>query len=293
MSEPHGFWEQYKENLREYNRQTPWRFLRLVVAFGLTLLLAPCCAAAAAITGEPMAAMVVAVVGIVGVVVAWRVMVWMFDRASNPTQSPGYGPPGYSLPQPGAAFSPAAGQSPFGPLPGGGMPPAGPGINLPFSSQAGFVQPAYAAQLPGQPIMGASTGPVPPFAAEPPRPRSGSGCTIAALTVVGVLLFSCCGGGVALMATLPNFKMQVGPQQPMAGPAGNPFGFPGPFPGAGPGGMPGGMPGAPIQNKDPFEEMRRAQEKGFQDFIKENERQMRELDEQLRKQNERAFPPGF
>ncbi len=95
------------------------------------------------------------------------------------------------------------------------------------------------------------------------------------------------------MATLPNFKMQVGPQQPMAGPAGNPFGFPGPFPGAGPGGMPGGMPGAPIQNKDPFEEMRRAQEKGFQDFIKENERQMRELDEQLRKQNERAFPPGF
>ena len=72
MSQTNGFWEQYKDNLREYRRQTPWRFLRLLVAFAMTLLLAPCCAAAAAITGEPMAAMVVAVVGIVGVFVAWR-----------------------------------------------------------------------------------------------------------------------------------------------------------------------------------------------------------------------------
>ena len=89
------------------------------------------------------------------------------------------------------------------------------------------------------------------------------------------------------MAALPNFQMQVGPQQPMAGPAGNPFGFPDPL--AGP---PGAIPGEPFGNNDPLEEMRRAQEQSFQDFIEENQRQMREFEEEFRKQN-RPFRPGF
>ena len=285
MSQPNGFWEQYKENVRESNRQAPWRLLRLLVAFGLSILLAPCCAAAAAITGEPMAAMVVAVVGIVFVVVVWRTMWWLLDRSSNSAVGgaayphAGFAPSGYS-PQPPVSSAIPAGQSPFASLAAGGPPPIKSGYDTPFPTQAGFVQPAYAAQLPGQPILGASTGPVPPFANEPPPARSGAGCAIAAVAVIGVMFLSCCGGGIAMLVTLPNFKMEVGPQQPIAGPAGAPFGFPGPM--AGP---PGGFPAEAFPNNDPFEEMRRAQEKSFQDFIEENKRQMQQFDEELRKHN--------
>jgi hypothetical protein len=275
MSQSNGFWEQYKENLRASNRQAPWRFLRLIVAFGLTLLLAPCCAAAAAITGEPMAAMVVAVVGIVGVVIAWRLMLWMFDRGSNSSPAPNYSPPG---------FGPA--QSPFAPMPMSGFPPGKTGFDTPFPTSSAYMPPAYAPQLPAQPIMGASSGPVPPFASETPKATSGAGCAIAAVAVLGVLALSCCGGGFALIAAMPNLRIQAGPAQPVVGgPVGNPLGFPGPVPGA--------MPNNAFPQNDPFEEMRRAQEKQFQDFIQENERQMREFDEQLRKQNERPFGPGF
>jgi hypothetical protein len=299
MSEPNGFWEQYKENVRESNRRAPWRLLRLLVAFGLSILLAPCCAAAAAITGEPMAAMVVAVVGILCVAVVWRTMLWLLDRSSPsapagvPYPHAGFAPSGYSPQQPASSAMPA-GQSPFAPVAAGGLPPTKPRDETPFPTHAGFVQPAYAAQLPGQPILGASTGPVPPFAHEPPPARSGAGCAMAAVAIIGVMFLSCCGGGVAILATQPNLKVQVGPQQPMAVPAGGPFGFPGPM--AGP---PGAFPAEPIPNDDPFEEMRRAQEemrraqeKSFQDFIEENKRQMREFDEEFRKQNE-AFGRGF
>ena len=272
-----GFREQYKQNLSDYNRQAPWRFLRLLVAFGLTLLLAPCCAAAAAITGEPMAAMVVAVAGIVGVVIGWRVMLWVFDRRPpNPVPAAGY-PPGYWPPQ-----------SPFAPTAMSGFPPGNGGIDTPFPTSPAYMPPAYLPQVPGQPIMGASSGPVPPFADEPPRAKSGAGCAIAAVAGVGLLLLSCCGGGVLLFAAMPNLKVQAGPAQPIGGPAVQPFGFPGPMPG-----MPGAMPNQPFPQNDPFEEMRRAQEKQFQDIMKENERQMREFDEQFRKQNERPFAPGF
>jgi hypothetical protein len=274
MSQPNGFWEQYKQNLSDYNRQAPWRFLRLFVAFGLTLLLAPCCMAAVAITGEPMAAMVVAVVGIVGVVVSWRVMLWAFDRGPDPAPATAYSPPGYAPPE-----------SPFAPVAMSGFPPGNSGINTPFPTSPAYMPPAYSPQVPGQPIMGASSGPVPPFAAEPPRAKSGAGCLVAAVAGVGLLVLSCCGGGVALIAAMPNLNFQVGPAQPVAGPAMQPFGFPGP--------MPGAMPGHPFPQNDPFEEMRRAQEKQFQDMIQENERQMREFDEQFRKQNERPFAPGF
>jgi hypothetical protein len=283
-----GFWEQYKQNLSDYNRQAPWRFLRLLVAFGLTLLLAPCCAAAAAITGEPMAAMVVAVAGIVGVVIGWRVMLWVFDRRPpNPVPAAGY-PPGYWPPQ-----------SPFAPTAMSGFPPGNGGIDTPFPASPAYMPPAYLPQVPGQPIMGASSGPVPPFAAEPPRAKSGAGCAIAAVAGVGLLVLSCCGGGVALMATMPNLKIQAGPAQPFGGPAQpvggpavQPFGFPGPMPGM-PGampGMPGAMPGQPFPQNDPFEEMRRAQEKQFQDIMKENERQMRSSIEQSGSKNRTTLP---
>jgi hypothetical protein len=91
------------------------------------------------------------------------------------------------------------------------------------------------------------------------------------------------------LATLPNFKLQIGPQQPVARPVIQPFGFPAPVPA----GMPGGFPQEPFPNNEPFEEMRRAQEKSLQDFIQENERQMKEFNEQLRQQHERPFGPGF
>lgn len=296
MSQPPSFWEQYKENLEAYNRSAPRRFLRLFVAFGMALLLAPCCAAAAAITGEPMAAMVVGVVGIGGGFAAWWLIARMFDRSPNQAAGQAYSPagypppsyalPDYGLPQPPVDFPGQVGQSPFGPAAMSGLPPAKSGFETPFPTrQAGFVPPAYSAQLPGQAILGASSGPVPPFAAETQPARSGAGCAIAALTGAGLLGLSCCCGAPALLVTLPNLKVQVGPQQPLAGPPGNPFGFPGP--------MPGAMPNDPFPNNDPFAEMRGAQGKGFQDFIKENERQMRELGEQMRKQNERAFPPDF
>ena len=283
MSQTNGFWEQYKDNLREHNRQAPWRFLRLLVAFAMTLLLAPCCAAAAAITGEPMAAMVVAVVGIAGVFLAWRAMLWMFDRGPNPAQAESHASPGFG-PQP---------QSPFAPMPMSGFPPAKTGFDTPFPASPSYMPPAYSPQVPGQPIMGASSGPVPPFAPETPKTQSGVGCAIAAVAVLGVLVLSCCGGGVALIATMPNLKIQAGPAQPgpvqpVAGPAVQPFGFPGPLPG-----MPDAMPNQPFPQNDPFEEMRRAHEKQFQDMIRENERQMRQLDEQFRKQNEQPFAPGF
>lgn len=277
MSQSNGFWEQYKENLREHNRQAPWRFLRLIVAFGLTLLLAPCCAAAAAITGEPMAAMVVAVVGIVGVVIAWRVMLWLFDRGSNPSSAANYSPPGFGPPQ-----------SPFAPTPLSGFPPGKTSFDTPFPPSTAYMPPAYSPQLPGQPIMGASSGPVPPFAPETPKATSGAGCAIAAVAVLGVLALSCCGGGFALIATMPNLRIQAGPAQPVAGPVGPPFGFPGPMPG-----MPGAMPNQPFPQNDPFEEMRRAHEKQFEDMRKENERLMREFDQQFREQNQPGFRPGF
>ena len=281
MSEPHGFWQQYKENLQEYQRQTPWRFLRLLVAFGMAMILAPCCYAVVAITGEPKAAMVVALVGIVGMFVAWRVLLWMFGRTPNQPLPQSYAPPGYGASQAPGTFPGPVSQSSFGPTPMGGLPPGKPGFDTPFPPAPGFVQP----YIPGQPIMGASAGPVPPFANEAPRPRSGAGCAVAAVAVLGVVALSCCGGGVAVMAMLPNFKMQVGPGQPVAGPAGNPFGFPGPIPGA--------LPNDPVPHKDPFDDMQRAQQKQFDDFIRENERQMREFDEQFRKQNEQAFGPEF
>jgi hypothetical protein len=291
MSQPNGFFEQYKENVRASNRMAPWRLLRLVVAFGLTLLLAPCCAVAAAITGEPMAAMVVAVVGIFGVVIVWRSMLWLIDRSKSSAPAANYSQTGFAQgshwPQPHVSSMPGGGQSPFASQGAGAFPPSQPGYSAPITTHAGFVQPAYAAQLPGQPILGASTGPVPPFATEPPAARSGTGCTIAAVALIGFMFLSCCGGGVAILATLPNFKMQVGPQQPMAGPAVQPFGFPDPL--AGP---PGAVPGDAFGNNDVFEEMRRAQEKSMQELIEEHNRQMEQFDEEFRKQNE-AFRPGF
>lgn len=265
-----GFWEQYKENLRDYNRHAPWRFVRLLIAFGLTLLLAPCCMAAVAITGEPMAAMVVAVVGIVGVFVAWRAMLWVFDRGSGPVPAAAFSPRGFG----------AMPQSPFAPTATSGFPPGRTSFDAPFPSSA-----AYTPQMPGQPIMGASSGPVPPFAPEPPKGTSGAGCAIAAVAVMGVLALSCCGGGAALFVALPNLKVQAGPAQPAAGPAVPPLGFPQPMPG-----MPGAMPNQPFPQNDPFEEMRRAHE----ELMKDHERRMREFDQQFRDQNQAPFPrPGF
>jgi hypothetical protein len=279
MSQPNGFWEQYKDNLRDHNRQAPWRFLRLIVAFGLTLILAPCCMAAVAITGEPMAAMVVAVVGIVGVFVAWRTMLWMFDRGSYPATAAAYSSPGFGVMP----------QSPFAPMAMSGFPPGKSGFETPFPTSAAYTPPAYSPQAPGAPIMGASSGPVPPFAPEPPKTSSGAGCAIAAVAVVGVLVLSCCGGGLALFVALPNLKIQDGPAQPVGGPAGQPFGFPGPMPG-----MPGAVPNQPFPQNDPFEEMRRTHEKHFEELMKENERRMREFDQQIREQNQPPFPrPGF
>ena len=256
MSQPHGFWEQYKENVREHNRQAPWRIVRLLVAFGLTLLLAPCCAAAAAITGEPMAAMVVAVVGIVAVVVAWRVIWWLVDRSPNPPSQAGLpfqpSPPApqYPAPQYSAQQFPAP----------------------QFPAPQGFIDAQLATAAPARPIMGAGSGPVPPFAAEPVAHSSGIGWGCALAGVFGAMMLFCCGGGALGLALLPGLRIQAGPNQANVG---GPVGFQGPF---------GGPGGDPIMNgpmHDPFAEMHRQHQKQFDELMRENERQMRELNQQI------------
>lgn len=65
------FLDQYKANCRAYLRGSPYRLLRLLVAFAAALVLAPICALAARLTGEPMLGAVVGIAGAVGVLIAW------------------------------------------------------------------------------------------------------------------------------------------------------------------------------------------------------------------------------
>jgi hypothetical protein len=88
------FLEQYKANCRSYVRRTPYRLLRLLVAFAAALVLAPICALAARLTGEPMVAFVVGVAGALGVLAIWILIERAFQSGvqgpdinqSNPAQ---------------------------------------------------------------------------------------------------------------------------------------------------------------------------------------------------------------
>jgi hypothetical protein len=65
------FHNQYQANCRAYVRGTPFRLLRLLVAFAAALALAPICALAARLTGEPAVGAVTGIAGAVGVLIAW------------------------------------------------------------------------------------------------------------------------------------------------------------------------------------------------------------------------------
>jgi hypothetical protein len=51
------------------------------------------------------------------------------------------------------------------------------------------------------------------------------------------------------------------------------------------------MMGPPVH--DPFAEMHRQHEKQFEDMLRENDRQMRQLEQQFRDQRPPGFEPGF
>lgn len=249
-----GFWQQYQENLREYQRQAPWRFLRILVAFVMALILAPCCMVVANVTGEPLAAMGVALVGVLVTLVIWKLMWWAFDR---PARLPPLGPQVY-------------GQAAFGqPM----MPP-------------GVVDASIVDEVAKRPILGASTGPVPPFAAEQPR-SSGGGCLVAMLAIGGMSLLLCCGGFAGLIAFAPNFQFKAGPNGRAIGPPPPPVVF------GGPGGnlLPAGPPFADFerQHQQQMDEMFRQQ----REIMRLQEEQMRELQRQLEVPPQPVFEPGF
>jgi len=165
------FLDQYKANCRAYVRRTPYRLLRLLVAFAAALVLAPICAAAAKLTGEPMVAVVIGVVGAVGVLAVWI----LIERAiQNRVETPEY-PAGPSAP---ANFDPGGGESPFAGQPGSASQQA---IVMPELVHSGH-RPAWQAPSPA------------------PAKSSSGGCTIALVVVAGVMMLTCCGGGVAVLA---------------------------------------------------------------------------------------------
>lgn len=169
------FFDQYKANCRAYVRRTPYRLLRLLVAFVAALVLAPICGAAAKLTGEPMVAVVVGVVGTVGVLAVWI----LIERAiQNRVERPELPVDPYSS----ANFNPSGGQSPFAGQPG-------------FAPQQAIVTPELI-----------HSGEVPVWTpGAPPAKSSGGGCTIALLVVAGVMMLSCCGGIVAVFAVGASF----------------------------------------------------------------------------------------
>jgi hypothetical protein len=165
------FLDQYKANCRAYVRRAPYRFLRLLVAFVAALVLAPICALAARLTGEPMVAAVVGVAGAVGVLAAWIIIERAMQRRA---EGPEYPSDHYSP----VSFNHDGGQSPFALQPGS--------------------PPHHAMVTPGLVPIGH-----PPAWQTPsptPAKSSGGGCTIALLVVGGVMMLTCCGGGVAVLA---------------------------------------------------------------------------------------------
>jgi len=165
------FFEQYNANCRNYVRRAPYRLLRLLVAFGAALVLAPICALAARLTGVPMVAVVVGVVGAIFVLAVWI----LIERAiQNRVEGPEYP----ADPNSAANFGTCGGQSPLVGQPG-------------FTSQQAIVTPEL---VHGEhATVWHAPGP-------PPAKSSGGGCTIALLVVAGVMMLTCCGGGVAVFA---------------------------------------------------------------------------------------------
>ena len=165
------FFEQYKANCRGYVRRAPYRLLRLLVAFGAALVLAPICALAARLTGVPMVAVVVGVVGAVGVLAVWI----LIERAiQNRLEGPKY---------------PVDLCSAEILNPGGGQPP--------LTGQSGFT-PQHAIVTPE--LVHGEHAPLWHAPGPPPAKSSGGGCTVALLVVAGVMMLTCCGGGVAVFA---------------------------------------------------------------------------------------------
>jgi hypothetical protein len=169
------FLDQYKANCRAYVRRTPYRLLRLLVAFAAALVLAPICAAAAKLTGQPMVAVVIGVVGAVGVLAVWI----LIERAiQNRVERPEYDAGPFAP----ANFDPGGGESPFAGLP----------VSAPHQA---IVMPELV-----------NSGHLPAWQAPSPAPaKSSGGCTIALLVVAGVVMLSCCGGGVAVFAVGASF----------------------------------------------------------------------------------------
>ena len=154
------FLEQYKANCRSYVRRTPYRLLRLLVAFMTALALAPVCALAARLTGEPIVAMVIGVIGAVGVLAAWILIERAIQRRVEPSEHQ------------------TTGQSPYA------GPASLPGLQVEVTPELVHSGKADLWQPPMQ----------------SPSRSSGCGCLIAMLILGGVTLFSCCGGAALLLA---------------------------------------------------------------------------------------------
>jgi len=108
------FLEQYKANCRAYVRNAPYRLFRLLVAFGAAVVLAPICALAAKLTGEPMMAAVVGVAGAVGVLVAWIIIERAIQRRAEGPEYPAtaYSPADFVTPELVPSGHPSAWQAP-------------------------------------------------------------------------------------------------------------------------------------------------------------------------------------
>jgi hypothetical protein len=132
----------------------------LLVAFVAALALAPVCALTARLTGEPLVAVVVGVIGAVGMLAAWILVEWGIQRGVEPSESR------------------AGSQSPFA-------------TQIPLPSLQAEVTPE---------LVHSGKADVWQAPVHSPAKSSGGGCLVALLVLAGVTLISCCGGGLVLLA---------------------------------------------------------------------------------------------
>jgi hypothetical protein len=220
-----SFQEQFRENCRQYTRQTPIRLLKLAVAFVAAFVLGSLCYLVEGLTGSRTAVLFVLVPGVLFVLALWL----LFLRRL-----------GAALPEP-QAFQPVLMASSPDPLSGSDpWSPAGFPAPQPFVPATPAAKPEW--NTPG-PAFGSAPQPAFP---SPPRPASGSGWTVALLAILGVVMLSCCGGGLVL-AGLASFTTQVG----------SPAGF---------------------ESDDPFAEMHARNQQNLDEMRRRHEEQMRRIE---------------
>jgi hypothetical protein len=221
MADPYQrFVEQYKENCNTYVRRAPVRLLGLLLALPVAIVLASAGALLSRLTGEPLAAGVVIFVGAIAYLIGWIAVARLLEAPAAPL--PMYPPSHYPPPH-------DVGPSPFAIAPG--YPPA---PNYVGSQFAAPTAPPWQ-----QPVPSATPA------------RSGGGCVLVALGTFGVLVLSCCGGGIVLS----RFAVVH------AGPANQPFQAGAPFPG------------------DPFADMQRQQQRQIDEMIQRQNDHWRQIEQ--------------